>query len=89
MSRRRNRPTSVINLNTGHGAHATNHPYPCRTPVLILDFGATSVLVTTSAGDLVTADDVAFARQLAREAHDFARSVERMFVGLANGRRVA
>lgn len=80
MSRRRSRATSIINLNTGHGAKAGNHPYPTRTPVLVLDFGATSVLVTTTASDQVTASDVDFARQLAREAHAFAVSVERMFL---------
>jgi hypothetical protein len=86
MSRhRRTRPTSIINLNTGNGAKAGNHPYPLRTPVLMLDFGATSVLVTTSANDHVTASDVDFARQLASEAHDFAASVERMFHTAPNG----
>ncbi|GAT69014.1 hypothetical protein PS9374_04679 [Planomonospora sphaerica] len=89
MTRRRTHRTSVISLNTGCGAQATNHPYPARTPVLALDFGALSVLVTTSAGDLVTASDVEFARQLAREAQAFARSVERSFHGLAGGKSVA
>ncbi|SFK30831.1 hypothetical protein SAMN05216275_12211 [Streptosporangium canum] len=89
MTRRRNHRVSIINLNTGRGARATSHPYPTRTPVLALDFGAVSVLVTTSAGDLVTAADVDFARQLAREADQFARSVERSFHGLPNGQGVA
>ncbi|GAA3134503.1 hypothetical protein [Streptosporangium carneum] len=89
MARRRTHRISTITLNTGRGARATNHPYPARTPILALDFGALSVLVTTSAGDLVTASDVDFARELASEAHRFARSVERSFHGLANGRGVA
>lgn len=89
MARRRTHRISTITLNTGRGARATNHPYPARTPVLALDFGALSVLVTTSAADLVTASDVEFARQLAAEAHRFARSVERSFHGLADGRGVA
>jgi hypothetical protein len=89
MARRRTHRISTITLNTGRGARATNHPYPARTPVLALDFGALSVLVTTSAGDQVTVSDVAFARQLAREADQFARSVERSFHGLPNGRGVA
>ncbi|MFD8531365.1 hypothetical protein ACFV0L_28485 [Streptosporangium canum] len=89
MTRRRTHRVSIITLNTGRGARATSHPYPARTPVLALDFGALSVLVTTTAGDQVTAADVAFARQLAREADQFARSVERSFHGLANGRGVA
>lgn len=83
MSTRRKRPTSVINLNTASGARAENRPYPARTPVLMLDFGATSVLVTTSTANRVTAADVEFARQFAEQAADFARSVERMFLGLA------
>ncbi|MEV6865731.1 hypothetical protein AB0M44_32640 [Streptosporangium subroseum] len=89
MARRRTHRISTISLNTGRGARATNHPYPSRTPVLALDFGALSVLVTTTAGDLVTASDVEFARQLAYEADQFARSVERSFDGLANGRGAA
>ncbi|MEO3811942.1 hypothetical protein ABGB17_23335 [Sphaerisporangium sp. B11E5] len=82
---RRRRASSVINLNTGHGAKAGNHPYPARTPVLMLDFGATSVLVTTTASDTVTASDVDFARELASEAHAFAVSVERMFLRSSTG----
>ncbi|WP_406319005.1 hypothetical protein OHA77_16885 [Streptosporangium sp. NBC_01639] len=89
MTRRRNHRVSIINLNTGRGARATSYPYPTRTPVLALDFGAVSVLVTTSAGDLVTGADVEFARQLAHEAHAFARLVERSFHGLANGKGIA
>ncbi|MEW9531908.1 hypothetical protein [Microbispora sp. NPDC049125] len=89
MARRTVRPSSVISLNTGCGATAKAMPYPLRTPVLSLDFGSTSVLLTTSASDQVTAVDVEFARQLAREAASFARSVERRFHGLANGRGVA
>ncbi|GLW07894.1 hypothetical protein Misp01_30240 [Microtetraspora sp. NBRC 13810] len=89
MARRRTQHTSIISLNTGCGARATNHPYPVRTPVLALDFGALSVLITTSASDVVTDADVEFARQLAREAWLFARSVERSFHGPANGKGVA
>ncbi|OUC84313.1 hypothetical protein [Streptosporangium minutum] len=89
MTRRRTHRVSIINLNTGRGARATSYPYPARTPVLALDFGAVSVLVTTSASDLVTAADVDFARQLAREALSFARLVERSFHGLANGQGIA
>ncbi|GAA2876030.1 hypothetical protein GCM10010517_37090 [Streptosporangium fragile] len=89
MRRRTARPTSVISLNTGDGATAENIAYPARTPVLALDFGATSVLVTTSAADRVTAADVEFARLLAHEAGAFARSVERRFRGLADSREVA
>ncbi|MBG0826987.1 hypothetical protein HS041_04280 [Planomonospora sp. ID67723] len=89
MTRRRNHRVSIINLNTGRGARATSHPYPARTPVLALDFGAVSVLVTTSASDQVSAADVEFARQLAREAHAFARSVERSFHRMTAGNGVA
>ncbi|GIH91175.1 hypothetical protein ACFFMN_09275 [Planobispora siamensis] len=89
MTRRRTHRISIINLNTGRGARATHHRYPARTPVLALDFGAVSVLVTTTASDQVTAADVDFARQLAREADAFACSVERSFRGLACGREAA
>ncbi|MEU3163789.1 hypothetical protein [Streptosporangium sp. NPDC006930] len=84
MTRRRTHRISTITLNTGRGARATNHPYLARPPVLALDFGAVSLLVTTSAGDLVTASDVEFARQLAHEADQFARSVESKFTVPAN-----
>jgi hypothetical protein len=89
MTRRRTRRISTITLNIGSGAHATNYPDPARTPVLALDFGALSILVTTSTGDEVTAADLEFARQLANQAHQFATSVERYFHGLPNGRGVA
>ncbi|GII84161.1 hypothetical protein Ssi03_21510 [Sphaerisporangium siamense] len=89
MARRRTARISTITLNTGSGAQAINHPYPARTPVLALDFGALSVLVTTSTGDEVTASDLEFARQLAHQAHQFATSVERCYHGLPNGRGVA
>ncbi|MFI7133855.1 hypothetical protein ACIBQ1_49830 [Nonomuraea sp. NPDC050153] len=87
-TRNRKRPTSVINLNTSAGARAENRPYRLRTPVLMLDFGATSVLVTTSTATRVTAADVEFARQLAEQAAGFATSVERMFRGLPAGAAV-
>jgi len=89
MASRKIKRISTIALNTGRGACATNHAYPTRTPVLALDFGALSVLVTTSTGDEVTTSDLEFARQLAREAGKFARAVERSFYGLPNGRGVA
>ncbi|MFI7043280.1 hypothetical protein ACWDR9_13870 [Streptosporangium sandarakinum] len=79
MKHRRTHRIAAITLNAGSGAQVTHHLYPSRTPVLALDFGALSVLVTTSAGDRVTASDVEFARQLAREADQFARAVERSF----------
>ncbi|MET8865590.1 hypothetical protein ABZW11_21850 [Nonomuraea sp. NPDC004580] len=87
MTRRRTPRNSVIRLTTGHAAHTLNHPFPRRQPVLALDFGATSVLVTTHGA--VTKEDLEFARQLAREASRFARSLERSFYGLPDGRRVA
>ncbi|GAA1765194.1 hypothetical protein [Nonomuraea bangladeshensis] len=59
------------------------------TPFLGLVFGGAQVLVTTSANDHVTLDDVEFARSLAREAAMFAGAVERMFHGLPNGPAVA
>ncbi|GAA4599113.1 hypothetical protein GCM10023194_78300 [Planotetraspora phitsanulokensis] len=89
MGRSKARPASVINLNSSSGAVAENHSYPVRTPVLELRFGSVQVLVTTSAADEVTAADVEFARCLAREAATFARSVERAFHGLPDGRGVA
>ncbi|MER6825657.1 hypothetical protein ABT352_06690 [Streptosporangium sp. NPDC000563] len=79
MTRRRTHRISTITLNTGRGARAIKHPYPARTPVLALDFGAVSLLVTISAGDLVTASEVEFARQFAHEADQFARSAESKF----------
>jgi hypothetical protein len=79
--RRQARPTSVITINTAEGAVAENHSYQLRTPVLIIRFGTTQVQIATAQADRVTAAEVEFALQLAREANDFARSVERSFRG--------
>ncbi|MEV0594984.1 hypothetical protein [Nonomuraea cavernae] len=87
MTRRRTPRTSVIRLTTGNAARTLSHPFARREPVLALDFGATSVLVTTNGP--VTVADLEFARQLAREAHRFARSMERSFYGLPDGHGVA
>ncbi|MFI7697025.1 hypothetical protein ACIBQ6_48710 [Nonomuraea sp. NPDC049655] len=87
MTRRRTPRNSVIRLTTGHAARTMNHPFARREPVLALDFGATSVLVTTNGP--ATAEDLQFARQLAQAAHRFARSVERSFYGLPDGKGVA
>ncbi|WP_101788512.1 hypothetical protein [Nonomuraea indica] len=77
MTRRRTPRRSVIRLATGHTVRTLRHPYGHREPVLALDFGATSVLVTTNGP--VTGEDVEFARQLAHEAARFAWSMERAF----------
>ncbi|MEV0194863.1 hypothetical protein [Nonomuraea sp. NPDC050691] len=76
MTRRRTPRRSVIRLTTGHTARTLRHPYG-REPVLALDFGATSVLITTTGP--VTGEDLEFARQLAREAARFAWLIERAF----------
>lgn len=84
MSTQPGRPTSIINVNTAAGARAKHFRYRARTPILALDFGTTSVLVTTSTADRITAADVDFARQLAKQSANFALAVERMFRGLPN-----
>ncbi|GAA3159151.1 hypothetical protein [Nonomuraea roseoviolacea] len=76
MTRRRTPRRSVIRLTTGHTARTLRHPYGPE-PMLALDFGATSVLITTTGP--VTGEDLEFARQLAREAARFAWSTERAF----------
>ncbi|MEV0236099.1 hypothetical protein [Nonomuraea sp. NPDC050786] len=76
MTRRRTPRRSVIRLTTGHTARTLRHSYGPEL-VLALDFGATSVLITTTA--LVTDEDLEFARQLAREATRYAWSMERAF----------
>ncbi len=78
MGRRQARPTSIITLNTASGATVENHAYPLRTPILALAFGLVQVQIATSASDHVTAAEVEFARQLAQQAQDFARCVERI-----------
>lgn len=87
MTRRRTPRRAVIRLVTGQAARATHHPFPHRTPVLALEFGACSVLVTPP--DEVTVDDLAFARQLAHEASRYARAIERRLSGLPDGAGVA
>ncbi|NUW36045.1 hypothetical protein HTZ77_32190 [Nonomuraea sp. SMC257] len=74
MTRRRTPRRSVIRLATGQTARTLRHPYGPE-PVLALDFGATSVLITTTGP--ATGEDLEFARQLAREAARFAWSMER------------
>ena len=58
MGRRMVRPSAVLSFNTGCGASAKTMPYPARTPVLALDFGSTSVLLSTSDSDQVSPADV-------------------------------
>ncbi|MFI6180608.1 hypothetical protein ACIA8R_34095 [Nonomuraea sp. NPDC051191] len=87
MTRRRTPRNSMIRLTTGHAARTLNHPFARREPVLALDFGATSVLVTTNGP--ATAEDLQFARQLAHAANRFAHSIERSFYGLPDGKEVA
>ncbi|GAA3472066.1 hypothetical protein GCM10018965_066190 [Nonomuraea roseola] len=82
MARRQAHAVSVISLKAAPGAQAESHSYKQRTPVLELHLGGTQVLVTTSARDHITADDVEFARSLAREAVSFVLTVERMFRGV-------
>lgn len=81
MSRRRTRRASVINFTTGRSARATRHRHPRAVPVLVLDFGATSVRVAPSAETGVSARDVEFACQLADQAAAFAREITRMHAG--------
>ena len=87
--RRQARATSVITINTASGATAKTHAFPLRTPILALRFGTAQIQLALSASDRVTAAEVEFARQLAKEAHDFARSVELMYRGRPNGKGVA
>ncbi|WP_219460223.1 hypothetical protein [Nonomuraea rhizosphaerae] len=79
MTRRWTPRRSVIRLTTARNATATHHRYPYRSPVLALDCGATTVLLTCDGP--VTSGDLAFAHQLAREAARYARSVESRFYG--------
>ncbi|MFI7439419.1 hypothetical protein [Nonomuraea indica] len=86
MARRRTPRVSVIRLTTGHTARTLHHPYSWE-PMLTLDFGATSLLITTAGP--ATSRDVEFARQLAREAIRFARTLERTFHALPHDQRTA
>ncbi|MEV4064027.1 hypothetical protein [Nonomuraea dietziae] len=86
MTRRRTPRTSVIRLTTGQAARTLRHPYSLHPPILALDFGATSVLITMA--EPVTVDDLKFARQLACEASHFVLTLERRF-GQADDQRAA
>ncbi|WP_327088363.1 hypothetical protein OIE66_39595 [Nonomuraea sp. NBC_01738] len=81
MATRQIRPTSILTINTGDGAAAENHSYPMRTPVLAVRFGTAQIQISLPAWDKVTTADLDFARQLAKEAHDFAVSCERIYRG--------
>ncbi|MEV4891514.1 hypothetical protein AB0K48_19235 [Nonomuraea sp. NPDC055795] len=74
MTRRRTPRRSVIRLTTGQEARATCHPYPYRAPVLALDCGGTTVLLTSDGKP--TTEDLIFARQLKAAATRYAHAVE-------------
>jgi len=69
----------VISLATGRAARIERHRRGGWTPALALDFGATWVVIRTSASDRVTARDVAFARELACAAGAFADEIARHY----------
>lgn len=80
--RRRGRPASVLTLHACADAQAYAVGYPKRSPVLSVRLGSAVVLLGTAREDTVGADDVAFARELARAAVEFADLCERMYRGL-------
>jgi len=65
----------------GHGRSACL-AYPGRTPIFQIAAG-TAVIKVSLPADRVDAASVAFARELAEQAHAFAVEVERMWRGLA------
>lgn len=73
MSRRRSSRHAVLRLTTAQAVRSTVHRYPDQAPVLAVDCGAVTVLLTPDGP--VTPDDLAFARQLARESARYARAV--------------
>ena len=73
------RRNGVISLATGRSARIERHRRGGWTPALALDFGATWVVIRTSASDRVTARDVAFARELACAAGAFADAIARHY----------
>lgn len=80
--RRRSRPSSVLTLHACSDAQSYAVGYPKRSPVLSVRLGSSVVLVGTAREDTVGADDVEFARELARAAGEFAELCERMYRGL-------
>ncbi|MFI6811941.1 hypothetical protein ACIBG7_06015 [Nonomuraea sp. NPDC050328] len=75
MSRRRTPRTNALRFVTGRSARTLSHPYALHPPVLGLDFGAVSVLITTDS--VITTADLCFARQLARQAALYVLALER------------
>lgn len=75
MSRRRSPRHAVLRLTTAQAVRSTVHRYPDQAPVLAVDCGAVTVLLTPDGP--VTPDDLAFARQLVRESARYARAVEK------------
>ena len=84
-SGRLSRPSSVLTLHVGGDTEAFATGYPKRSPVLSFRLGSSVVLLGTHAEDRVGVDDVAFARDLAKAATEFADLCERMYRGLPNG----
>ncbi|HEY3682904.1 MAG TPA: hypothetical protein VGL93_07680 [Streptosporangiaceae bacterium] len=82
---RKARPSSVLTLHVCADGQAFAVGYPKRSPVLSVRLGSSVVLLGTAREDTVGADDVAFARELARAAAKFAEFCERSYRGLPNG----
>lgn len=73
---------SSLGLHVGTGARVTCHRYADQTPILRIDAGEASLLISVKGRD---ASDRAleFARALAREAQAFAAEVERLHAASA------
>lgn len=84
-SGRSSRPSSVLTLHVGGDTEAFATGYPKRSPVLSVRLGSSVVLLGTNTEDRVGADDVTFARELAKAAGEFADLCERMYRGVPTG----
>jgi hypothetical protein len=75
---------SHVSLHVGAGFMVRCATYPNQTPILTIDAGDTSWSVTPDGRD-ATDDALAFARELARKAQEFANEVERMHAARHDG----
>ena len=68
----------TASLHIGTDWHVRCSTYPDTTPILGIDAGNAAVSVSIAARERITADAVAFARELARQAARFAADCERL-----------
>ncbi len=74
---------SSAGLHVGTDWHVQCSTYPDRTPILSVDAGHHAISVCIAGRTVISAEAVAFARELAHEAGRFAAECERLHTAQA------